>query len=92
MNQALTYAFEDFEQARLKLRTEIIRRYPLGTKVSFFIQHGQTQPSTGIVAAYPDDASQGVVLSVLHDQAKPRSRYRYRRVVVKDVLSFARPS
>lgn len=92
MNQALTSAFENFEAARLRLRTEIIRRYPLGTKVSFFIQHGQTTPSTGTVAGYPDDTSQGVVLSVLHDQAKSRSRYRYRRVIVKDVLSFARPS
>lgn len=60
--------------------------YPAEAQIEFFIMHGQVNPSTGKVVGY--GLSHGrPFLTVLHDQSKPRGRYRYREVSLSMVLS-----
>jgi hypothetical protein len=59
-----------------KLREELQRQFPKGTRVSFMIKHGQINPSIGEVIGYRDHG----YLAVRHDQAKKNSRYGIRDV------------
>ena len=78
--------FEDLKdgvmRAEAKMISALQEKYPPASSVSFFIMHGQVNPSTGIVVGYD---GQGHV-RVRHDQAKEHSRYRIRDVHFRKIL------
>lgn len=65
-------------EAETAQRAALEKIYPKGSRVWFNIQHGQVNPSSGTVTGHEPSRWGGSVV-VLHSEAKPRSRYRYRR-------------
>lgn len=71
------------EAAKKAAASELLRLYPTGSEVRFFIMHGQRNASTGTVYGVGHDAG---YLRVKHHEAKPRSRYAVREVHHTQVL------
>ena len=80
--QNLIQALDD---AEAEVRAEMLRLYPKGSRVAFKIMHGQVNDSTGVVCGTDVDPR---YLRVEHDQAKQRSRYKYRSVFHKQLTSI----
>lgn len=72
----LTERLKEAQAAQVARLKEL---YPVGSNIAFNIMSGQVNPSTGIVKGHGSD-SHGGYMTVLHSQAKERSRYRYRTV------------
>lgn len=77
------------------VKEEAERLFPIGKPVNFFLAGNQKNPSTGTVLRIEVDShsySHSHVVSVTpkvvikHDQAKPRSRYPIRTVVINQEL------
>ena len=78
----LTQAIVDAEEAQ---EAWLRGRYPKGVRVEFFIMSGQKTASTGTVVGHAASRYGGSV-RVMHDQAKPHSRYLYRDVSPDSIL------
>lgn len=60
--------------------------YPLGSKLTFRIMHGQKTASTGQIVGYESSSFGGHVI-VNHDQAKEYSRYKRRTVYINNIIN-----
>ena len=73
----LTDLLNSVKVAKQKFDTELLRQYPVNSKVLFKIMDGQKNLSSGIVICAGHNVGH---LRVLHLEAKERSRYRCRDI------------
>lgn len=74
------------------LRAQLLKEYPIGTRLAVNLRAGQVTPTPATVALEPQADRFGGSVRVLIDGAKKHSRNRYRSIGIRAIASvLSRP-